>query len=166
MSVFDSRGGVTISTAMECFVYLLRRRETVTQLQKPWTETVSQFKTRLQGIAQNSYICIHVHGIIHKGNLNMLSPLSESVWGGFLVQIQILRRKPQGSSNKRPRELQSAGKHVWEGIWGSRGDSRAHCTWRAVLFSSLGPGPVAQALWPQVGGGAHPCSCARPCGLC
>ena len=104
----------------------IRRRETVTQLKKPWTETVSQFKTRLQGIAQNSHICIHVHDIMHKKHLNLHSPLSESVWGGFLVKIQILHRKPQGSSNKRPRELQSAGTHVWEGIWGSRRDSRAH----------------------------------------
>ena len=90
----------------------IRRRETVTQLKKPWTETVSQFKTRLQGIAQNSHICIHVHDIIHKKHLNLHSPLSESVWGGFLLKIQILHRKPQGSSNKRPRGC-------WNMPWGA-----------------------------------------------
>jgi len=51
----------------------------------------------------------HVYDIIYEKHLNLHSPLSESVWGGFVLKIQFLYRKPQGSSKKRPRELQSAG---------------------------------------------------------
>ena len=44
-----------------------------------------------------------------KKHLKLDPPLSESVWGGFLLKIQILHEKPQGSTENRPRELRSAG---------------------------------------------------------
>ena len=48
--------------------------------------------------AQDYHICIHVHDIIYKKHLNLDSPLSESVWGGFLLKIQILyRNMPLGA---------------------------------------------------------------------
>ena len=47
----------------ETSVAWIRRRETVTQLRQPWTETVEQFSTRMRGIVQHINAKFDVEGL-------------------------------------------------------------------------------------------------------